>query len=318
MISFVTEFFQKKLTVRFSSRQEKFRTARGSNSEARLRLFRPIVTSVGPTIVRQAMSTVIVGRRALLREGITSLLHDSHYKVVAGVAEASELKDVRIPAGRRTLVIFQMNGSQPEGSGANFEDAAENIRLLRSLFPDCKVVVVAETSTPVDLQQVMALAPDGYVLNLDSRDILLRVLELILLDQQAFVLVQPSAPPIAGDYTDAQQDPGAFEAQSDADRACLDGSIPPEHQLSPREQQILAILAQGEPNKAIARQCNITESTVKVHLKAILRKIDAHNRTQAAIWAVANGYRCAIFADIPFIETKSTVEELPRPRLLKS
>jgi two-component system, NarL family, nitrate/nitrite response regulator NarL len=270
--------------------------------------------------VRQVMSTVIVGRRALLREGITSLLHDSHYKVIAGVSQASELKDVRIPAGRRILVIFQMNGLQPEGSGGNFEDATENIRLLRSLFPDCKVVVVAETGTPVDLQQIMALAPDGYVLNLGCRDILLKVLELILLDQQAFVLVQPSAPPITGEYTEAQQDTGALESftRSDADRACIDGSIPPEHQLSPREQQILAFLAQGEPNKAIARQCNITESTVKVHLKAILRKIDAHNRTQAAIWAVANGYRCAIIANIPFIETKSSTPEFPRPRLLKS
>jgi DNA-binding CsgD family transcriptional regulator len=60
--------------------------------------------------------------------------------------------------------------------------------------------------------------------------------------------------------------------------------------LSPREQQILSHLAEGDSNKQIARAYNITESTVKVHLKAILRKIAVHNRTQAAIWAVANGY----------------------------
>jgi two-component system, NarL family, nitrate/nitrite response regulator NarL len=266
------------------------------------------------------MSTVIVGQRALLREGIASLLHDSAYKVVAGVAQASELKDVRIPHGRRTLVIFQMNGFQMDGSGANFEDAAESIHLLRSLFPDSKVVVVAETSAPVDLQQIVALAPDGYVLNLGSRDILMKVLELALLDQQVFVLVQPSAPPIAGDYAEAHQHPDALSsfARSDSDRGCADTSVPNEHQLSPREQQILAFLAQGEPNKMIARQCNITESTVKVHLKAILRKIDAHNRTQAAVWAVANGYRCTIITDIPFLATKGAAVELRRPRLLKS
>lgn len=266
------------------------------------------------------MSTVIVGQRALLREGIASLLHDSAYKVIAGVAQTSELKSIRIPAGRRVLVIFQMNGLRMDGSAANFEDAAESIRLLRSLLPDSKVVVVAETSTPVDLQQIVALGPDGYVLNLGSRDILLKVLELTLLDQQVFVLVQPSAPSIAGDYTEASQEPHVLEsfARSDADRGCIDGSAPNEHQLSPREQQILALLAQGEPNKMIARQCQITESTVKVHLKAILRKIDAHNRTQAAVWAVANGYRCAIIADIPFIETKSAAVERARSRLLKS
>jgi two-component system, NarL family, nitrate/nitrite response regulator NarL len=270
--------------------------------------------------VRQAMSTVIVGQRALLREGIASLLQDSAYKVVAGVAEASELKKVRIPAGRRTLVIFQMNGLQLDRASTNFEDAAESIRLLRSLFPDSKVIVVAETSAPVDLRQIATLAPDGYVLNLGSRDILLKVLELILLDQQAFVLVQPSAPTITADYTDAHQRPDVLEslAPPDADPGCIDGSSPTEHQLSPREQQILTFLAQGEPNKAIARQCNITESTVKVHLKAILRKIDAHNRTQAAVWAVANGYRYAIIGDIPFIETKSATVECTRSRLPKS
>ena len=46
-----------------------------------------------------------------------------------------------------------------------------------------------------------------------------------------------------------------------------------------------SILMQGEPNKIIARQFDITEATVKVHIKAILRKICVRNRTQAAVWA---------------------------------
>ncbi len=263
------------------------------------------------------MSTIIVGERALLREGIASLLQHSAYKVVAGVAQASDLKDVRIPGGGRTLIIFQMNGLQIDSANANFESAVETIRLLRSFFPDSKLVVVTETSTPVDLQQVVALAPDGYIHNLSSRDILLKVLELTLLDQQVFVLVQPLAPTIAGDYTESHQTRETLESfPCPVDNGCLEETAPHENQLSLREQQILTLLAHGEPNKVIARQCNITESTVKVHLKAILRKIDVHNRTQAAIWAVANGYPCAIIADIPFIETKSAVEQ--RPRLLKS
>src|ERR1700751_4246116 len=110
------------------------KAAKGSNSEG-VATIQAKCDSVGPTIVRQVMSTVIVGRCALLREGIASLLHDSAYKVVAGVAEASELKNIRIPAGRRTLVIFQMNGFQLDRASMNFDDAAESIRLLRSLFP---------------------------------------------------------------------------------------------------------------------------------------------------------------------------------------
>ena len=46
----------------------------------------------------------------------------------------------------------------------------------------------------------------------------------------------------------------------------------------------------GHANKVIARTCDITEATVKVHMKSILRKIRVDNRTQAAIWAMANGY----------------------------
>ena len=60
--------------------------------------------------------------------------------------------------------------------------------------------------------------------------------------------------------------------------------------LSERETQILDGLVKGHPNKVIARTCNVTEATVKVHMKSILRKIRVDNRTQAAIWAMANGY----------------------------
>lgn len=58
--------------------------------------------------------------------------------------------------------------------------------------------------------------------------------------------------------------------------------------LSPRETAILKLVMSGESNKQIARHLNITESTVKVHIKTILRKIDVKNRTQAAIWALAD------------------------------
>lgn len=60
-------------------------------------------------------------------------------------------------------------------------------------------------------------------------------------------------------------------------------------QLSPREQSILQCLIEGNSNKGIARKINIAEATVKVHVKAILRKIRVQNRTQAAIWGMNNG-----------------------------
>jgi two-component system nitrate/nitrite response regulator NarL len=56
--------------------------------------------------------------------------------------------------------------------------------------------------------------------------------------------------------------------------------------LSPRETDILTLLAEGQPNKVIANHLGTTEATVKVQLRRILRKIGAQNRTQAAIWAL--------------------------------
>jgi two-component system nitrate/nitrite response regulator NarL len=55
--------------------------------------------------------------------------------------------------------------------------------------------------------------------------------------------------------------------------------------LSSREAEILSSLMEGTPNKLIARKLHVTEATVKVHVKAVLRKIGAANRTQAAMWA---------------------------------
>jgi two-component system nitrate/nitrite response regulator NarL len=54
--------------------------------------------------------------------------------------------------------------------------------------------------------------------------------------------------------------------------------------------QIVRCLLNGDSNKVVANHLNITEATVKVHLKSLLRKINATNRTQAAIWALNNGF----------------------------
>ena len=72
---------------------------------------------------------------------------------------------------------------------------------------------------------------------------------------------------------------------------------------SPREGEILQRLLQGCSNKSIAHELGITETTVKVHLKSLLRKINASNRTQAAIWALNNGYSAdpvsMVFTTVP-------------------
>lgn len=64
---------------------------------------------------------------------------------------------------------------------------------------------------------------------------------------------------------------------------------PPIDALTPREIEVLELVADGQQNKAIARQLDISENTVKSHLNAVLRKLDAHSRTEAAVRAARLG-----------------------------
>ena len=224
---------------------------------------------------------------ALWREAIASFLKGTPYKVVTIVGRPTELTDHDVAKEGRALAIVGIDS----GSGSRGQ-AAESVRLLRSLMPDGKIVLVGETSRPVDLQSVLALAPDGYILNLSSRDLLLKSLELIFMDQQIFMLGRPTAALPDGRH-DTQFSGGAVGSHSGSSHELRKMN----HQLSHRERQVLICLAHGESNKGIARVCHISDATVKVHLKAILRKTNAQNRTQAAIWAIEHGLVDAGVAD---------------------
>lgn len=226
-----------------------------------------------------SIPTVIVTPRVLLRGGIASLLQRTRYKVVASAAAPAELSSSRCPRGQQTLAIAGI-----DLQNRNLDEEAERVRLLRSLLPDGKVVLVAETDGRINPQRVLALSADSCIFNLGSRDALIKVLELTFLDQRVFVFAKSieTTSKEDGEFTDPARD-----LQSDGPYR-LGGNG---QSLSRRESQVLACLAQGDSNKAIARSHNLSEATIKVYLKAILRKIKVHNRTQAAIWAIQHGFR---------------------------
>jgi two-component system, NarL family, nitrate/nitrite response regulator NarL len=225
--------------------------------------------------VTKSTPTLIVTRRVLLREGIASLLQSTPYKVVAITAEPAELPPDCSAKGQQALAIVGVDRRH-----GDLDDAAESIRLLRTLMPDGKVVLVVETSGPIDLQRVLALAPDACIFNLGSRDTLIKVIELAFADQLVFVFGKSIATAAKSDdkFTDSGLPLNSFWH-----------GIGAQATLSLREHEVLSYLAQGKSNKIIARLCNIKEATVKVHLKAILRKTNTQSRTQAAIWAIKHG-----------------------------
>jgi two-component system nitrate/nitrite response regulator NarL len=164
---------------------------------------------------------------------------------MAAVARPAELADHHFGKGKPVLAIVGI-----DWQNGSLEQAAESVRLLRSLMSDNKVVLVAEANGPVDFEGVLALAPDGYILNLGSRDMLVKSLELIFMGQQIFVLGRSIAT-LASDHGSTQipernaSEQGAYGFAANGHRV----------QLSHRERQVLICLARGESNKAIARLC---------------------------------------------------------------
>jgi len=139
----------------------------------------------------------------------------------------------------------------------------EVIRQVRERSPEVRIVLLADQ---FDLGFVRAggeAGANGFCITVARPEVLLKSLEMVMLGET----VMPLA---------------VLRSIIDAEPRLPDLKHP---KLSAREAQILDCLKEGAPNKVIARKLDITEAIIKVHVKAILRKIEATNRTQAALWA---------------------------------
>jgi two-component system, NarL family, nitrate/nitrite response regulator NarL len=251
----------------------------------------PVVGSCksGSSRVRHAISTIVIEERALLREGLIALLHDTAYKVVGRLTSADQLKDMEFPADKPLLTIF--------GIGHDLEAVADRVRECRTSGSERKIAIIAELALPIDLPKILEIGADAWIFNISSRDVLIKALDLAFLNQHIVVWDRKCVAfgmndhaRVAGDLFSKQHTPRSDKGEHLAIELDSRG-------VSQRERQILGCLIRGDSNKMIARWCGISEGTVKVHLKAILRKIDAQNRTQAAIWAFENGFVVGDFVD---------------------
>jgi len=229
-------------------------------------------------MMRRSVPTVVVEQRTIPREGLVALLHDTSYRVVASVATISEVNETCLPAGRPALVIF--------GASNGVAALKDAIQLIGTEMRDSKIVVVADWRNPVEVQDILNVGADGIILNVNSREVLLRALDLAFLEQK-FVVVGDLVEKTS-EYSEEQKiAPSPGHNHNTNGNGSTNGGM--HHPLSEREHQILCYVARGYSNKMIARACSIAEATVKVHLKGILRKVEAHNRTQAAMKALETG-----------------------------
>jgi two-component system nitrate/nitrite response regulator NarL len=214
----------------------------------------------------QAIDAVLLCKNSLLRSGLKHLLADTCF---AASDETSPL-----PCGSEAMpALFIVDANDSKG------DAAEAISHLKVQHSQARVVVVADCLEPNTVLAMHNAGADGFCLTSSSRDVLIKSLELVVLGHT----VLPSALVL----TMLRERVSRPERSSDSVVAAakIKGSHLNTRNISPREAEVLGCLAEGLSNKVIAQKLDIAEATIKVHVKAILRKIGATNRTQAAMWA---------------------------------
>ncbi len=151
----------------------------------------------------------------------------------------------------------------------SLEELPALVAHLKTQYPSARVVLLYTSLEPKALKRAYGTGLSGICSTTMRPEALFKAFELVMLGEP-FI---PSAVIFDGLETRScgHQIQSTFLAKP--------------RNLSDREAEILHCLMQGASNKVIARKLDVMESTVKVHLKAILRKIGAANRTQAAIWA---------------------------------
>ncbi|MBV9198473.1 MAG: response regulator transcription factor, partial [Alphaproteobacteria bacterium] len=166
-------------------------------------------------------------------------------------------------------------------TGDDFDAAVAQVQLVRSRHPDANIGVVTDRYRLDELTLAFRAGANGYFVDVMTCDAFVKSLELMMMGHAVF---PPAFLAFVLDFeSDDQLEEAASEGDgNEPDLIAAKDSISPE--LSPREKTILRCLIEGDSNKSIGRKMDIAEATVKVHIKAILRKIRVHNRTQAAIW----------------------------------
>lgn len=175
------------------------------------------------------------------------------------------------------MIVF--NAGVASCSGA--ETLAE-IRVLRALAPSASLVVVADEEIAEDVVAVMQSGAEGYLSNHSAPDLVLRALSFVLQGGTYFPrsAVAHAPFPDEGPLKAASEAPNAGVGSHASDNYFPYVSLP---DLSDRQMAILRGLCRGEPNKIIGRALNLPESTVKVHVREIMRKLAVSNRTQVAV-----------------------------------
>jgi len=218
---------------------------------------------------------VVVNPSRIVREGLTSILAKSPFQPACTASRIEDVPSGIAGAGEQVLVLV---GAR-EGS-----DLVDDMGAVKASFPDAHIVVLGDPGKRDLVMTVLAAGATSFVDENVATPTLIKELELVMHGEPVISVsvLKRSLRHFSASFEEAAVAPAVDQAEAS------DAQGEPEQmsQLSGREAAILNGLVRGASNKVIANQMKITEATVKVHVKAILRKIRVKNRTQAAIWAM--------------------------------
>ena len=211
---------------------------------------------------------LLVDDHTLFRRGLNALLAgDARFAVVGEAGDAGEAQ--RQAAALQPDVIL-LDNHLPGVAGV---DALAG---LREVSPGSRVLMLTVSEDEADLAAALRGGAQGYLLKTADSELLASAIE------RAMQGASTISPEMTGKLVTAFQ-----TLHSGGDAAPPAAQADPIHSLSPREHEILGHIARGASNQEIARALDIAETTVKIHVQHILRKLNLSSRVQAAVYATA-------------------------------
>jgi two-component system nitrate/nitrite response regulator NarL len=212
----------------------------------------------------EPIRVLIVDDHTLFRSGLKALLgRQPGFEVVGEAADGLEgIKRAKALKPDVILLDLHMRGLS----------GREAVKTLSEEVPESHVVMLTVSEDADDLIETLRLGASGYLLkNIDTQMLLDSIRRAA--EGESVVSAEMTSKLVRG----IQANPRLEAQPADRDR------------LSPREREILGFLAKGASNKEIARELQVAESTVKIHVQHILRKLNLTSRVQAAVYAVEAG-----------------------------
>jgi len=231
---------------------------------------------------------LLVDDHSLFRRGLKALLaQDERFDVACEAGDIGEaLRCLRLNSADVILLDNHLPGVR----------GVDAIPALKEAAPASRVLMLTVSEDENDLAAALQAGADGYLLKtIDSDQLaetIIKVLdgESVISPEMMTKLVSAfRARPSNGTATPVPRtDPlPPTLAFAEPERDASAGTAI--DLLSPREREILLLIAQGDSNKRIARELDIAETTVKIHVQHILRKLGLSSRVQAAVFAVNHG-----------------------------